>query len=119
MARTLPTMQLGEFLQDRARAAEPVFYNDLARTFGLPPVTDAWLSHPLREIFDRLDRDDHDNSRPFRTAMVMKKSDGVPGKGFFKTVASLLGVYVPRDDVARIEFWKREFDKVVQFYQAG
>ena len=113
-----PVNRIGAFLEQRAREATPIFYNDLARGLGLPPVTDAWLSHPLCEIFDALDVDDHAHGRPFRTAMVVNRETSIPGEGFFKTVQSLRKITAPRDPMKRIEFWKKEFDELVAFYAA-
>lgn len=113
-------MDIGVFLEQRARSGPdmaPIFYNDLAQRFGLPPVTEAWLSHPLSELFGLLDHEDHAKNRPFRTALVVSREKGIPGDGFFKALNALRGTPYPiRDELKKIQIWKAEFDRLISFY---
>jgi hypothetical protein len=110
--------EIRTFLEDRARQGDPIFYNDLAKRFQLPPVTEAWFSHPLCELFGTFDREDHEKGRPFRTALVVSRDKGIPGEGFFKTLNALRGTPYPiRDELKKIKLWKEEFDRLVSFYK--
>ena len=112
-----PLNQLGEFLENRAKRCEPIFYNELAMIFGLPPVTEAWSSHPLCELFDTLDVADQQAGSPFRTALVVGKQTSIPGDGFFKTLNRLRNTPYPiRDELKKMEIWKGEFDRLIDFY---
>lgn len=109
---------IGPFLEERARQENPIFYNDLARDFGLPPVGEAWSSHPLSELFGSLDAQDHARGRPFLTALVVSREKGIPGEGFFKTLSALRGTPYPiRDETEKLRVWKEEFDRLVSFYR--
>jgi hypothetical protein len=110
--------EIAAFLEERARAAAPIFYNELAKEFALPPVAEYWTAHPLSEIFGRLDHEDHENHRPFRTALVIAKETSIPGIGFFKTLQELRGMRIPKDELKRMVLWKQEFDRLVEFYKS-
>jgi hypothetical protein len=110
-----PISDMGRFLEDRARANTPIFYNDLAPVFGLPPVDEFWLSHPLCKIFGDLDDEDHRLGRPFRTAAVVSRDKNVPGEGFFSTLERARGIRLPRNDLERIRVWTEEFSRLVEF----
>jgi hypothetical protein len=84
--------KVAEYLEARIRKSginAITFYNPLAAHFGMPPVTEAWQSHPLCGIFEELDLDDHSHNRPFRTAIVINEQKKYPGNGFFKMVRKL------------------------------
>ena len=103
MATSKSLSEIGPFLEERARQGAPIFYNDLAKPFGLPPVTEAWFSHPLCNVFATLDDADQAKGRPFRTALVVSRERGIPGEGFFKTLAELRGTPYPiRNEVGKL-----------------
>lgn len=112
---------IGEFLEQRAMLPPndaPIFYNDLAAHFGLPPVDKFWASHPLCRIFDTLDREDAANDRPFRTALVVSRERGIPGQGFFNTLCELR--HLPqnlKDEVKQRLVWTEEFYRLIAFYR--
>jgi hypothetical protein len=61
---------VAKFLEEQARLGEPITYTQVIIHFPeLPKLTEAWLSHPLCDMFG-LDAQDHAEGRPFRTAMV-------------------------------------------------
>jgi hypothetical protein len=95
--------EIASFLEDSAKTRTPIFYSDLSRKFGLPPVTDAWTSHPLRAIFGELDLEDQEQNRPFRTALVIAKETSIPGNGFFTAHHDLRGISVPKNEMKRME----------------
>ena len=73
--------KIGIFLEEHARQATPIFYNDLAKDFGLPPVGEFWSSHPFCDLFGSLDAQDYAQGRPFRTSLVVSRDKGIPGEG--------------------------------------
>ncbi|HEY5041458.1 MAG TPA: hypothetical protein VIK53_05590 [Verrucomicrobiae bacterium] len=112
---------IGDFLAEQARLPRddaPIFYNDLASKFGLPPVDKFWATHPLCQIFDSIDREGATNNRPFRTALVISRERGIPGQGFFNTLQELRGTkYVLKDEFEQRRIWQKEFDHVIAYYQ--
>ena len=108
-AKKVTSGQVAAFLEDRARRLSfddvPIFYGDLAAHFGLPPVTEAWYTHPLCSIFDDLDIEDAKRGRPFRTVLVVSQEHSIPGPGFFKTVARLCPQRPqPKTDLDKMRF---------------
>ena len=114
---------IGDFLVERAKLSRdeaPIFYNDLANKFGLPPVDKFWATHPLCQMFDTLDREDASNKRPFRTALVVSRERGIPGQGFFNTLQQLRNLKHPlKDELEQRRVWQNEFDQVIAFYQSS
>ena len=109
------------FLEKRAslgRDRGPIFYNDCASTLGFPPVDQFWASHPLCGIFDALDREDVALRRPIRTALVVSKERGLPGKGFYSTLALLRGSSPATKLPQQMQLWSDELDKLVAYYKA-
>ena len=85
-------IRVADYLQSRLKKHGingVVYYNKLAADLGMPPVTDAWFSHPLCGIFEELDLEDHAKGRPFRTALVITEKSKFPGDGFFEMVRKL------------------------------
>jgi hypothetical protein len=96
----------------------PIFYNALAGQLGFPPVDQYWHSHPLCGIFDLLDREDVASNRPLRTALVVSKERGLPGEGFFKTMALLRGHRKPATDLTQqTQLWTDELIRLLAHYQ--
>lgn len=95
-----------------------VYYNKLASDLGLPPVTDAWLSHPLAGIFDELDNEDHAMKRPFRTALVITEKTKFPGDGFW---AMVLRLRFPKktkfSEKEMLTFYTTELQELAQLYK--
>ena len=111
---------IGSFLEDRARRLDgeaPIFYSDLAAHFGLPPVTDAWFTHPLCDMFEQLDQEDERLERPFRTALVISKERSMPGAGFFKTIVRLRGLsHPPRTEHDKMRLYLDELNSLLSHY---
>lgn len=112
--------RVASFLEERAtlhRNHAPIFYNDLANKLGLPPVDQYWLSHPLCGIFEQLDREDVAQGHPLRTSLVVSKERGLPGEGFFKTMALLRSSGSPATAfVQQMQLWTDELDKLLAHY---
>jgi len=108
--------EVADFLEAKARADEFVYYGDLAAKFGLPPMSGNFSAHPFHKMFDDFDRQDHAGGRPFRTALVISKEKNMPGDGFFKTLAELRGIDIPKADVGRMTVWITEIGKLRHYY---
>lgn len=123
MAKRVTSAHVAAFLEQRARDLSydeaPIFYGDLAAHFGLPPVTEAWFTHPLCSIFEELDVEDAKRSRPFRTVLVVSQEHSIPGPGFFKTVARLCpGKPQLKSDLDRIKFFADELRRLLSCYSS-
>lgn len=84
--------ELGAYLEDLARTGKATTYESVVNRFGLSPLDGAWNGHPLSRAFDSLDREDAEACRPFRTSMVISKERGMPGPGYFTSLAALKGI---------------------------
>jgi hypothetical protein len=108
--------QVGKFLESQARKNCPVTYAQVLEQFpDLPPLTGAWLSHPLCELFGQLDAQDHGAGRPFRTALVYAKETSIPGQGFFDTLAKYRNQRIGKGQ--QIEVWDKEMKAVKAYYE--
>ncbi len=110
------TAEVGRFLEEAAKLGEPITYGDVVAHFpDLPPLTEYWLSHPLCNIFGELDGEDHDNSRPFRTAIVIARERNKPGPGFFTTISRLRGIKLREQDYDAL--WLSELGALQKHYR--
>lgn len=118
--KTVGHKQVGAFLEERVRrlgGSSPIFYGDLAAHLSLPPVTDAWFTHPLCGIFEQLDVEDAKLVRPFRTALVISRERNMPGEGFFKTFLRLHPhVRPPKTDLDKMKLYVAELNRVLSHY---
>jgi hypothetical protein len=113
--------KVARYLESRAKKRGlngVVYYNKLASDLDLPPVTDAWLSHPLSGIFDELDNEDHTMNRPFRTALVITEKTKFPGDGFW---AMALRLRFPKktklSENEKMTFYTIELQELAQLYK--
>ncbi len=106
--------KLAEYLDGIAKKGKTVFYSELVKQFDLPPLDEAWTSHPLSAAFDRLDKEDAEAGRPFRTSVVIAKELNRPGDGFFKSLAELKGKRA-RSEKQKLELFINEFRDAVKF----
>jgi hypothetical protein len=108
--------QVGQYLEGQAKAAKPVTYSEVIRTFpDLPPLGPHWKSHPLCAIFGDLDNEDRIKQRPFRTALVFAKETGRPGQGFFDTMTNLRHMTILKSEQDSV--WTTELKAVIAFYE--
>lgn len=63
--------RLAAYLEGKAKAKRTVYYSEVVSHFNLEPLTEAWLSHELAAAFERLDIEDTNAERPFRTSVVV------------------------------------------------
>ena len=119
--QTVGPKQVGAFLEERVRRLgddAPIFYGELAAHLSLPPVTDAWFTHPLCSIFEQLDIEDAKLGRPFRTALVISRERSMPGDGFFKTYLQLHpNVRPPKNDHDKMRLYLDELNGVIAHYK--
>ena len=85
-----------------ARQRNLMTYSDAARLVGLPAVSVG----PL--VLDRINKREHTEGRPLLSALVVSKSTGIPGKGFYE-IASSLGLY---NDEEHCKYWRQEVQRV-------
>lgn len=110
-------MNVGEFLELKAKAKEIVTYQDVVIAFpDLPALNGDWNTHPLSKIFERLDQEDAQKKRPFRTSLVVRKDKQkrMPGNGFFEALERLKGICC-RNEAARESAWITELNNVYNF----
>ena len=97
-----------EKLKEVARARSKITYGELAKVFGF----NAHLGSG--RIFAEICENEYHHGRPLLAAVVVRKKEGMPGKGFFK-VARRLGAYQGSDDTA---FWRQELGKVHDYWSS-
>lgn len=112
----MPTSKdVGQFLEQQARARKPVTYGTVVARFPeVGKLTGNWKSHPLCDIFGELDGEDHRNNRPFRTALVFGKESNRPGHGFYSTLERLRGTTILEQE--QVKVWTKELDAVFEYY---
>lgn len=87
-------MPVGRHLEAVAKARGLITYQQRINAFPtlLPPLDGVWSAHPLSRIFEALDQDDDLHHRPFRTSVVVAKSSGEPGGGYFEALQRLKSI---------------------------
>ena len=71
-------------------------------------------SHKMNHALEEISTYEHDNRRPMLTAVVVRKNELTPGKGFFD-LASRIGKLRPGQD--RDEFYFRELANVRKYWK--
>jgi hypothetical protein len=67
----------------------------------------------IRRILSAISTYEHDQGRPFLSAIVVRKQDNIPGEGFFQLARSL-GLFGGND---RVAFFRREVAKVHEIWK--
>ena len=106
--------RLRKYLQEIARQAAPITYQDLTKALQLPPPR---TIHRLTEALERLMAEDAVAGRPFIAALVISRArGGLPAPGFFDCAARLgLSRVDPTGPEARA-FHAKEFNAAVTFW---
>lgn len=97
-------------LIDMAQQGQTITYGELSAritTIHLPPYSYA-MSGMLREVC----AEDDPAEAGMLATLVVRKSDGRPGPGYFK---GMVGRHLEDDDIEA--FWQAEFEKVCRFWQ--
>jgi len=106
--------ELAESLEQKARDRQTATYNRLAAELGLPRVNNMFANHPFKPFFEQIDAVDSLERQPFRTALVVQKTTGRPGSGFFKSLSLLRGIEIaPADEE---QTWQNEIDQLFAYY---
>ncbi|CAI2307021.1 hypothetical protein [Vibrio parahaemolyticus] len=108
---------VGNYLVDviNSKIHRVTYYKTIVERFDLPDLDGAWSSHPLRDIFLFLDRQDAAANRPFRTSVVIKIKTNSPGPGYFEALEELKGIADPKTKAAREKLWLSELNKVYSY----
>ena len=105
-----------EKLVEIAQRQETISYSAVASIADLHV-----RSRTLFNILDDINRREHDAGRPLLTAVVVRKEEGTPGKGFF-TFATRLGHHrVGKNQGRSLDrklYWIRERDRVYAEWEA-
>lgn len=112
MAKTIevPEVLLVE-LRTVAREKRTAPYKQIADSIGID--TSNWrFANQLGPLLDQVNRDEYANGRPLLSAVVVGKSTGYPGIGFFKCVQELLGITVTDN----LKYWKEELQRVQEYW---
>ena len=104
-------------LEQRAASGELVTYNDFAKEVGLPPVNNLFTNSPLKLFFEQIDYDDAEEHRPLRTAVVVQKSTGRPGSGFYRSIEMLRDIKIVKSDEQAV--WSKEIAELHRYYASG
>ncbi len=118
--QTIGPKQVGALLEELVRKLGGnayIYYGDLAAQLSLPPITDAWFTHPLCNIFEQMDVEDANLGRPLRTVLVISRERKMPGEGFFKTYLQLHPhVRPPKTDLEKMKLYIDELNRVSSYY---
>jgi len=97
-----------------ARNQDTVTYQEIAEIMGLP-LRGSHMSKETGRICGEISKEEGENGRPMLSAVVVSKSDGMPGEGFF-VLAKKLGRL--KDDTKQLlEFWENEKASVYAVWQ--
>ena len=87
-----------------------IFYSDLVRRIrrcDLEPY-----GEPLAKMLGEISTDEDAADRGLLTAVVVRKEDGRPGRGFFDKLARDRGRVFPDSEAGRDRFWVEELERV-------
>ena len=100
-----------EALKESARDGKPYYYGELAELVGLR-IGDENDRAKLFEILGTISEHEHNEGRPLLSAIVISKTDKMPGYGFFK-MARKLGL----QRATNTEFFYAEVKKVFDYWK--
>ena len=106
--------ELARYLEERARMGKTVYYGEVAKHFGITEDLHPWQANPLCSAFGKLDEEDADKKRPFRTSMVIAKETNMPGQGFFTALHELRGIFT-NNEMKRLEVFTKEINAAMAY----
>lgn len=106
--------QVASALEAKAATRETISYNDFADLVGLPRPYNFFANSAMKAYFEQIDYNDAEESRPFRTALVVAKKTGRPSKGFFASLELLRGMKIPSESEASV--WDNEIAELYDYY---
>ena len=98
-------------LADLAREGRTETYGELGRLVGLS-MANPRHREVLGGMLDDIDRREHAAGRPQLAAVVVRKRERFPGRGFF-VIARELGLHTGEDDPA---YWQAELARVHAYW---
>lgn len=104
---TSTTERVAAILRERARQGETITYMKLGQAVGL-----SWRGGKLFVTLDAINRREHEEGRPYLTAVVVHSGDGMPGLGFFDLVQELELRVIPNLRT----FWLEERQRVHDYW---
>ncbi|ENU80606.1 hypothetical protein F975_01660 [Acinetobacter sp. ANC 3789] len=110
--------QTADYLKQHLAINNPYYtvsYKKIVEDLQLPELDGNWSNHPLCKIFDQLDQLDAKLSRPLRTSIVINKSTGKPGPGFFKALGEYTKKSIPKDDIKQLELWADQLEQAKKY----
>ena len=87
-----------------------IFYSDLVRRIRSCDVEP--YGEPLAKMLGEISTDEDAAGRGLLTAVVIRKEDGRPGRGFFDKLARDRGRVFPDSEAGRDRFWVEELGRV-------
>lgn len=110
-AKEEASLAIREVASDRSL----IFYSDLVkriRSCALEPY-----GEPLAKMLGEISTDEDAAGRGLLTAVVVRKEDGRPGRGFFDKLARDRGRVFPDTESGRDRFWIEELERVYSSWQ--
>lgn len=100
--------QVRRLLEAAPAAMLPMTYQWLAEALGLtPPRTIQRVAQALEALM----REDAEHGRPFITALVVSRRDGLPAQGFFELAAAL--GRLPAEPARHAEAYREEYRRAL------
>lgn len=98
-------------LIDHARQGQTITYGELSAS--IQTVEIPYHSYAMSGLLRELHREEEAASRPGLATLVVRKSDGLPGPGYFKSLAE---AGIPEADFRA--YWQTKFEAVCEYWQA-
>ncbi|MHB8369356.1 MAG: hypothetical protein ACYDBP_06630 [Leptospirales bacterium] len=112
--------KIRKILIDYARRELPICYSDLVDKIKADGFITALHAHDTRlfNLLGEISREEFysDPPRPMLSAIVIGKSDSLPGTGFFN-LAKELHKYEGTNKKDQREFWNSEFKRVCDYWR--
>jgi hypothetical protein len=98
------------YLVAKARQHQTVTYSELS--LAIQSITIPHYGYMMTGMLNDIHRDDLQFQRPGLATLVVRKSDGLPGPGYFKSEREL---GIPEGSYK--EIWQARFDDVCDYWQ--
>jgi hypothetical protein len=94
----------------------PRYYSTIILHFQLPPIQGNCGQHILITMLKQLQAEDIAAGRPLLCSIVVRKADGLPGKGFYVSVKNNLGISA-KTNFERRQVFRRESIMARRYYR--
>jgi hypothetical protein len=113
---TTTAKDVGAFLEEQARKGEPITYGQVVEHFpDLPPLTDAWLAHPLCDMFGQLDAKDHAARLPISDRVFIWKAGFDAWRWLLQTILNYRKKKISPNQ--RMTYWLAEVQAAKERYK--